>query len=65
MLIFSLKASLEAPISTISLDWERDAGTGRECSGAFCSAAQYAVCVHMSLCVCVRKFVYLSISISR
>lgn len=59
MLIFSLKASLEAPISTISLDWERDAGTGRECSGAFCSAAQYAVCV------CVRKFVYLSISISR
>lgn len=53
MLIFSLKASLEAPISTISLDWERDAGTGRECSGAFCSAAQYAVCV----CVFVSLFI--------
>lgn len=53
MLIFSLKASLEAPVSTISLGCERDAGTGRECSRAFCSAAQYAVCAHMSLCLCV------------
>lgn len=61
MLIFSLKASLEAPISTISLDWERDAGTGRECSGAFCSAAQYAVCVHMSLCVCVFVSLFISV----